>query len=326
MRLLVTGAAGKVGQAFLPAFLADARFSDWDVVALCNNRVIEPAERVEIVRGSISDAEVVASAMSGVTHVLHLAAVKETPELIFDVALKGLFQLLEDFRVSTEARQFILLSGDCTVGHIFQPYDSPITETSPRRAYPGCYALTKTLEEVMLEQFGIQYGINWSTLRAPWIMEKDDFRFALALGAEQFGGPSWSEMVPEDALERYRGGGYVPVMRDANGEYLKRNFVHVDDLVAAILATIDNPRAHGQLFNIAMDQPVDYGAVGAQLQARDDLKPVEIATPFHSNWLDNSKARMVLGWAPEVGLNEMIDRAWQYRRAENDPRVIWYPG
>jgi nucleoside-diphosphate-sugar epimerase len=326
MKLLVTGGAGKVGQVFLREFLADARFADWHVVALCNNRTVEPTERVSVVRGSMSDPAAVAEAMSGVTHVLHMAAVKETPELIFDVALKGLYTILEEFRRSEHARQFILLSGDCTVGHMFQRYDAPITEASKRKAYAGSYALTKTLEEVMLEQFGHQYDVNWSTARAPWIMEKDDFRFALDFSDAQFGGPSWADLIEEGRLQQYRKGGYVPVLRDVNGDYLKRNFVHVDDLVPAILAMIDNPRVQGQLLNICMDQPVDYGVVGERLSARSGLQPVEIDTPFHSNWLDNSKARMLLGWAPEVGLEQMIERAWRYRRAENDPRIVWYPG
>ncbi len=35
---------------------------------------------------------------------------------------------------------------------------------------------------------------------------------------------------------------------------------------------------------------------------------------------------MMLGWAPEVDLEQMIERAWRYERAENDPRIVWYPG
>ena len=52
---------------------------------------------------------------------------------------------------------------------------------------------------------------------------------------------------------------------------LKRNFVHVDDLVSAILAAIDNPRARGELFNICMDEPVDYGEVAGYLKR--DARP-----------------------------------------------------
>lgn len=326
MKLLVTGVTGKVGQKFLPAFLSAPRFSDWDVVALCNNRVIESSERVSVIKGSISDKEVVSNAISGVTHIVHLAAVKETPELIFEVALKGLFVLLEECRKSDHVKQFIHLSGDCVVGHIFHEYDAPITEASEPKAYSGCYALTKVLEEAMLKQFGVQYGMNWSTLRAPWIMDKDDFRFALEFGEDQFGGPAWEDMIDAQLLQRYSNGGFVPVMRDVNGQYLKRSFLHVDDLVFAIIATIDNPRAAGQLFNIAMDEPVDYGAIGKILHDKNGLEPVDINTPFHSNWLDNSKARMMLGWRPEIGLEQLVDRAWEYKRDKNDPRVTWYPG
>ena len=105
-----------------------------------------------------------------------------------DVAVKEMFFLLEAFRTSPTAQQFILI-GDAGVGHFFYEHDGPITERTPHMAYPGCYALSKVLEEVMLAQFGIQYGVNWSTLRAPWIMEKDDFRFTLSFGDDVFGGP-----------------------------------------------------------------------------------------------------------------------------------------
>jgi nucleoside-diphosphate-sugar epimerase len=326
MRLLVTGATGKVGQAFLPAFLREPRFADWDVVALCNNRVIEATDRASVVKGSIADAGVVADALQGVTHVLHLAAVKETPDQAIDVALKGLYLLLDGFSRSDDARQFVLLSGDCVVGHIFQDFPEPITEQSPRRAYPGAYALTKVLEEVMLEQVGIQTGLNWTTLRAPWIMEKDDFRYAFDLGEDQFGGPSWETLIETDRLQQIRSRRCFPAMRDVGGAFLKRSFIHVDDLVRAILSAIDNPEAYGQLFNIAMDEPVDYGRVSDRLKTVAGLEPAEIETPFHSNWLDNSKARKILGWRPEIDLDGLVDRAWSYRRAADDPRIVWYPG
>ncbi len=326
MRLLVTGATGKVGQAFLPAFLAEPRFSQWEVVALCNNRTVTAQPRISIVKGSVADPQAVASALEGVTHVLHLAAVKETPGEAIDVALKGLYLLLDGFSRSPTRRQFMLLSGDCVVGHIFHGYSEPITEQSPRRAYRGVYALTKVLEETMLEQVGIQEDLKWTILRAPWIMEKDDFRYVFELGDDQFGGPSWSSLIAPEELAGLRGQRGVPAMRDARGEYLKRSFIHVDDLVKAMLAALDNPAAFGELFNVAMDRPVDYGDVADLLEASGNRQRRDVATPFHSNWLDNSKARMVLGWEPEIDLKGLIERAWNYRRAADDPRIVWYPG
>ena len=55
---------------------------------------------------------------------------------------------------------------------------------------------------------------------------------------------------------------------------MKRNFVHVEDLVDAILAALDNPAARRQTFNICMDEPVDYGELGAYLAESRGLPTV----------------------------------------------------
>jgi uncharacterized protein YbjT (DUF2867 family) len=90
-RILVTGATGKVGQAFIRRLLSDPAYDSFEIRALCHNRMLDPGERLEVVRGSIDIGETVESIMAGVTHVLHLATCKETPDLIMDVAVKGLF-------------------------------------------------------------------------------------------------------------------------------------------------------------------------------------------------------------------------------------------
>jgi len=64
----------------------------------------------------------------------------------------------------------------------------------------------------------------------------------------------------------------------------------------------------------------------AYLAARRGLPSVEIKTPFHSTWLDNTKAKFLLGWRPAYDLPKMIDAAWAYQRGADDPRVVWYPG
>jgi nucleoside-diphosphate-sugar epimerase len=277
-------------------------------------------------RGSIADRRIATAALVDVTHVVHLATCKETPADVMDVTVKGLFWLLEAFRLSPTGHQFILIGGDAAIGHFYYRHDAPITEHRPHSAYPGSYALSKVLEEVMLEQFGKQYDINWCCLRAPWIMEKDDFRHTLSFGDDVFGGPDWKTLVPTTDATRYAREGTVPLLRDADGRPLKRNFVHVDDLVSAILAAIDNPRAKRQLFNICMDRPVDYGEVADFLARTRGLDSVDIPSQFHSNWMDNSKARYLLDWRPGYDLELLIDSAWKYERSQNDPRMVWYPG
>jgi nucleoside-diphosphate-sugar epimerase len=326
MLILVTGATGKVGRTLIARLLEDPRFAGARVRALCHNRTFDAHDRVEIARGTIADRAVVDAALEGVTHVIHLATCKEIPADVMDVTVKGLFWLLEGFRLSRRAKQFILIGGDAGIGHFFYRHGGPITEDAPHMAYPGCYALSKVLEEVILEQFGIQYGLNGCCLRAPWIMEKDDFRYTLSFGDDVFGGPDWKTMVPADDARRYARTGTVPLLRDADGRPLKRNFVHVDDLVSAIAAAIDNPRAERQLFNICMDRPVDYGEVADYLKRTRGLDSVDIPSQYHSNWMDNSKAKYLLGWEPDYDLEMLIDSAWTYERSKNDPRKVWYPG
>jgi UDP-glucose 4-epimerase len=325
-RILITGATGKVGQALIHRILENPAYDRFILRALCHQRALPGNDRLEIVSGSIADRGMVESALEGVSHVIHLATCKETPDQIMDVAVKGLFWLLETCRSSPTFQQFILIGGDAAMGHFVYPHPVPVTEAQKHSAYPGCYALSKVLEEVMLEQYTIQYNLNGCCLRAPWIMEKDDFKYQLSFGEDVFGGPRWRDLVGSRRAEEYMRSQTIPVMLDPDGKPIKRNFVHVDDLVSAILLTIDHPGAWQQTFNICMDEPVDYGEVGRYLAASRGLPSVEIKTPYHSTWLDNTKAKFLLGWRPEVDLKKMIDTAWDYRRTENDPRVTWYPG
>jgi nucleoside-diphosphate-sugar epimerase len=182
------------------------------------------------------------------------------------------------------------------------------------------------LEEVMLQQYQIQYGLNGCCLRAPWIMEKDDFRFTLSFGDDVFGGPRWRDLVPANEARDHARTGAIPVMLDPEGQPVKRNFVHVQDLADAILLALDAPRARQQLMNVCMDEPLDYGTLGEYLSRTRGLPLVPVRTPYHSTWLDNSKAKFLLGWRPKFDMVCMVESAWSYERAPDDPRVVWYPG
>lgn len=324
--VLVTGATGKVGQNFIRRFMADEKWQGAKVRALCHNRLLEESTRLSVVRGSISERAVVAEALRGASHVVHLATCKETPDDVMDVAVKGMFWLLEECRASPTFEQFVLIGGDACMGHFVYPHPVPVVEAQKHSPYEGCYALSKVLEEVMLEQYYTQYDLNGCCLRAPWIMEKDDFKYTLSFGEDVFGGPRWRDFVGAEKAATYAQSGTVPVMLDAEGRPVLRNFVHVEDLAEAIVAALDHPSARQQLFNICMDEPVDYRQMADYLRETRGLPSIDVKTEFHRTWLDNSKAKFLLGWRPQYDLPRLVDAAWDYQRSPEDPRKIWYPG
>ncbi len=308
-KILVTGATGKVGEAFIDAFLGDPN-QRGTLRALCHKRSLAPNDRLEVIHGSIADEATVQKAMKDITHVIHLATTKDDSETIMDVAVKGLFWLLESCRKSSDFKRFILIGGDASVGHYFYPYKTPITEEQAFAAYPGCYALSKVLEETMLQQYFVQYDLDGTCLRAPWIMQRDDLKRHLSFGKQVFGVPEWHKMVKAQSALEYQKTSVVPLMLDANGNPMQRNMVHLNDLVAAILIALDHTKAKQQTFHISMDEPFDYGKAAKYLLKTRQIKSVKMETEYHSTWLDTTKAKFLLGWRPEYGLEQMIDDAW----------------
>ena len=99
-------------------------------------------------------------------------------------------------------------------------------------------------------------------------------------------------------------------------------FMHLDDLVDAILLALDHPKARQQTFNICMDEPVDYRKMGAYLAETRGYHTADVPTQYHSTWLDNTKAKFLLGWRPRYDLARLIDAAFDYERAADDARII----
>jgi hypothetical protein len=212
---------GKVGQAFIrrnPHFTRDEQLGQIRVQsALPQPAAGEPCvARLEVVAGSIDRRDVVDAATDGVTHVLHLATSKETPETIFDVAVKGLFWLLEACRASPTFRRLVLVGGDAAVGHFVYAHPAPVTETQP-------HTPTRLLRALEGARGGDARAVrravrlDFCCLRAPWIMEKDDFRYQLSFGEDVFGGPRWRDLVGAEQADAYVERGAVPVMLDETG-------------------------------------------------------------------------------------------------------------
>jgi UDP-glucose 4-epimerase len=75
-----------------------------------------------------------------------------------------------------------------------------------------------------------------------------------------------------------------------------------------------------------MDEPVDAATVAAHLKTTQGLGSIDIPSNYHPNWLDNTRAKLDLNWRPRTDPAKLVDAAWTFQRAPDDPREVWYPG
>ena len=306
-RVAVFGGAGKVGR----------RVVDWlcgrgiAVRALVHHTPVTGAG-VETVAGSVSDADAVRAVVAGTDAVVQMATTKEDPDTFFEVSVRGTLNILEACRHES-IRQFMLLGGDAVFGIWFYPQPVPIDENHPLMAYPGYYAFTKVMEEVMTQQYAVQYGVPYTILRSSWIFENDDLleHFSLLKNVDPAEpGHGFGEVSDEVLALVAAGREHIPILTDADGVAYHRHIVHIEDVMQAFGAMFANPAALGHSFNIAAPAAFNYAAAAQYLSEQMDLPTLEVVCAgYHSFAININKARSTLGYDPQYDFPAMADSA-----------------
>jgi len=201
-RVLVTGASGRAGRTVA----ADLAEHGYRVVAF---DVEEPADAEwECVCGDIRSGANVTAAMRGANAVCHIAGIpKDTGEAekIFDVNLKGTFNVLEAARIQGAKRvvfaSSIVVYGFSKGGTV--PRYIPVDEEHPC-APATTYAATKLMSEVLCRSYTLRHGLGTMCLRLgnftlrENVFSKDHDRSEL--GTELMGG----KLVKEDLAQAFR--------------------------------------------------------------------------------------------------------------------------
>lgn len=303
----IFGASGKLGRHALDVLA----LRDCQVRALVHRTPVA-GEKVTSITGSITDAAAVDETVRGADIVVQLATAKEDADTFFDVSVKGTFHILEACR-RHGVKQFILFGGDAALGIWFYPQPIPLDENHPLTAYPGYYAFSKVMEETMAAQYSVQYGVPITVLRSSWVFEGDDLlnHFSLLRNVNPAEpGHGFGEITGEVLALVRAGEERIPILTDAHGTPLRRHIVHVDDVMQAFSRTLGNPSALGQTFNIAGPSAFDYRVAAEYLGAKRGMPTLELRCPdYHSFEVNITRARTVLGYAPENDFFRMADRA-----------------
>jgi nucleoside-diphosphate-sugar epimerase len=175
-RILVTGAAGRLGRSVLEYFAA----AGTPVTALS----LEPAGDLladRVVVGDARDVDVVSRALAQVSAVVHLAAIPSphlgSAEQVFCGNTGATFTVLSQ-AAQAGVRRAVIASSHCATGLPFAPVFRdpaylPIDERLPPYA-ADAYALSKQVDEATAAMMWYRHGLSVVALRFPFLGDARD--------------------------------------------------------------------------------------------------------------------------------------------------------
>jgi UDP-glucose 4-epimerase len=304
VKYLITGGAGFIG-----SHLSEALVRRGDSVVVVDDLSTgknEILDSVEFVKGSIFDQELMDTLVSKVDYVLHLAAAVG----VFNIVNKPLESLITNIK-GTE----IMLE-------LCDKYKKPILITSTSEVYGKNN--TVPLNEESDRVLGSPLKSRWSYSEAKAIDESMAYFYYQEKGLEVRLVRLFNTVGPRQ-VGHY--GMVVPrfVSAAVNGEVLNvygsgqqiRCFCHVSDAVRALLLVMDSDKAIGEVFNVGNNVQISITELAKKVIAVTgsssaiEMMDYEKAYPagfedMERRVPDISKIKRVLGWQPEIGLEQII--------------------
>ncbi|MFC4767065.1 NAD-dependent epimerase/dehydratase family protein [Effusibacillus consociatus] len=299
MKVLVTGGAGFIGSHIVTELLKNQH----EVVVVDNlcsgDRHNLPADIRFVVQNVVSNLNPLFE-QERFDAVIHLAAQVSVPCSIQDplgdlrVNLEGLLWILEACR-RHQVRKIVFASSAAVYG---PPKSLPITEEHPLIPVSP-YGLTKKSAEEYLRIYYQLYGIEFTVLR-----------FANVYGPRQsVRGECGVIAIFADALCR----GRIPTIHGDGSA--TRDYVFVEDVARATVLALH--KGHCDIFNVSTSMSVELNQLFANLttlldrQIKPSYGPSRVGDIQHSR-LSNERIRNVLGWQPEIALQEGLERTVEW--------------
>lgn len=306
-KVLVTGGGGFIGSHLVDALLARGD----EVVVLDDfstgrrENLAHVADRIRLIEGSLLDAEALAAALDGVTHVSHQAAIPSVPRSIDDPVstwranCEGTFALLEGAR-RRGVRRLVFASSSSIYGDRARLPQSE--EDPPRPLSP--YAASKAAAESAVLAYGRSFPIETVALRYFNVFgprQDPENPYAAVIG--KFISAGLSRRPPV-------------VFGDGTQS---RDFTYIENVVDANLRALKSERAPGEVMNVACGRRVTLLELIAKLRELiPDLPEPRFEPPrpgdvTHSQ-ADVSRAKELLGYVPKVGFEEGLERTYEWFR------------
>lgn len=304
--ILITGGAGFIGSHLADRLARDGRsvriLDDLSTGSMATVEALRSVhgDRIEFLHGDVRDPARVEQAVSGVSEVLHEAALPSVERSVRDpwtslsVTVDGTLRLLEACRAAGVVRRFVLAGSSSVYGD--QP-ELPKRETmQPAPRSP--YAMGKWFAEEYARLYAELYGLPTLTLR-----------YFNVFGPRQDPDSPYAAVIP--LFLRAINEGRQPVIYGDGRQ--TRDFTYIDNVVEANLAALACAEARGQVVNVAC------GARTSLLELLDLLGRVtgrRVEPHFapsrvgdvRDSVADVSRAKEFLGFVPAVSIEEGLRR------------------
>lgn len=312
MRVLITGGAGFVG-----SHLAEALLDRGDVVYVIDDLSTGSIDNIHHLKGNpkfhytidtVTNEPLLAELLDRCDTVVHLAAavgvklIVEAPVRTIETNVHGTEVVLKH---ANKKKKLVLIAstsevyGKSATVPFREDADLVLGPTSKHR---WAYACSKMIDEFLALAY-------WKERKLPVIV----VRLFNTVGPRQTG--QYGMVVPNFVRQALTG---QPITVFGDGTQ-SRSFTYVGDVVHAMVALINEPRAVGQVFNIGNGREISIGDLAARIKAMTGSASPIVKIPYDQAYEagfedmprrvpDISKIGALIGYKPTVELEEILTR------------------
>ena len=308
MRYLITGGAGFIG-----SHLAESLISRGDQVVVFDNlstgstnNLISISQKIKFEQGNILDKAVADRLVAESDYVVHLAAALG----VFNIVNKP----LESLKTNLQGSEVVLEACD--------KYRKPVLIASTSEIYGKNDKVPLNEEDDRI--IGHPLKSRWSYSEAKAVDESLAYfyylesnlpirivRFFNTVGPRQVG--HYGMVVPRFVSNALKS---EPLSVYGSGDQI-RCFCHVMDAVKALLLVMDSDKAVGQVFNIGNNSQISIMELAKKVieitASKSTIEKIAYEKAYPEGFEDMqrrvpdiSKIKQVLGWAPEINLEQII--------------------
>jgi UDP-glucose 4-epimerase len=320
LRVLITGGAGFIG-----SHLAEALLKRGDEVFVLDNLStgsidnighLKAQPRFHYTIDSVTNEPLLAELIDRCDTVVHLAAavgvklIVEAPVHTIETNVHGTEVVLKH---ANKKKKLVLIASTSEV--YGKSVEVPFREDAdlvlgPTGKHRWAYACSKMIDEFLALAY-------WKERKLPVII----VRLFNTVGPRQTG--QYGMVIPTLVRQALAG---QPLTVFGDGTQ-SRSFTYVGDVVGAMVALINEPRAIGQVFNIGNGTEITIGELAAKVKAMTASSSAIVRVPYEQAYEagfedmprrvpDISKLRALVGYEPTVELDEILTRVIEYFRQQ----------